>query len=320
MATSADVATHAGLSRSTVSQILNGREHLFTEDTIARVRASAAALGYRPSLAGRTLARGTSDIVITVMSDVTFNPRLRELVDLITEGVAKQGLTNLIRFAGSEDALEDAILGLKPYGLVSLTPLPAAQRERLLKQGVRLVEQSEHVQAEIDRAIGRLQVQHLARAGYTEIAVALPTAAREQSFAAPREAGVHEWARANGLGVLPTLHIEFEPGRPSAAVRELPRRSVGLAAYNDEIAVALLGAVLHEGRDVPGEVGIIGIDNSPIARASTPPITTVDYDIAFSAQGIIELLLQNARELPTRGVQQVEERLRVVQGETTRAS
>lgn len=318
MATSADVASHAGLSRSTVSQILNGREHLFTEDTIARVRASAAALGYRPSLAGRTLARGTSDIVITVLSDVTFNPRLRELVDFITEGVAKAGLTNLIRFAGSEDALEDAILGLKPYGLVSLTPLPAAQRARLLKQGFHLVEQPEDVQAEIDRAIGRLQVQHLAGTGYTEVAVALPNAAREQSFAAPREAGVHEWAKASGLGVLPTLHIEFERGGPSEAVRQLPQRPIGIAAYNDEIALALLGAVIHEGRDIPGEVGIIGIDNSPIARASTPSITTVDYDIAFSAQRIIEMLLQGTPDIAASGVQQVEQRLRVVQGETTR--
>jgi DNA-binding LacI/PurR family transcriptional regulator len=300
-----------------VSQVLNGREHLFTQETIARVRASAAALGYRPSLAGRTLARGTSDIVITVLANVTFNPRLRELVDLITEGVARAGLTNLIRFAGSEDDLEDAILGLKPYGLVSLTRLSAAQRERLVKQGVHVVEQSGRAQAEIDRAIGRLQVQHLAAAGYTEVAVALPNAAREQSFAIPREAGVHEWARANGLGVLPTLHIEFEPGGPSLAVRELPQRPIAIAAYNDEIALALLGAVIHEWRDVPGEVGIIGVDNTPIARASTPSITTVDYDIAFSAQSIIDMLLQGVEEIPASGVQQVEKRLSVVQGETT---
>lgn len=318
MATSADVASHAGLSRSTVSQILNGREHLFTKDTIARVRASAAELGYRPSLAGRTLARGTSDIVITLLPNVTFNPRLRELVDLITGGVAQAGLTNLIRFAGSEHELEDAILGLKPYGLVSLSPLPAAQRERLRKQGVHLVEQPEQAQAEIDRAIGRLQVQHLGAAGYRDIAVALPNAAREQSFAAAREQGVQEWARANDLGVLPTLHIEFEPGGPLTAVQDLPQRPIGIAAYNDEIAVALLGAVLHQGREVPEDIGIIGIDNSPIARASTPSITTVDYDIAFSARGIIELLLQNAREVPASGLQQVEQRLRVVQGGTTR--
>jgi DNA-binding LacI/PurR family transcriptional regulator len=317
MATSADVATHAGLSRSTVSQILNGREHLFTEDTIARVRASAAALGYRPSLAGRTLARGTSDIVITLLSNVTFNPRLRELVDLITDGVAKAGLTNLIRFTGSEDSLEDAILGLKPYGLVSLTPLPVRQRDRLLKQGVHIVEQPQDVQAEIDRAIGRLQVQHLAAAGYPEVAIALPNSAREQSFAAPREAGAQEWARANGIGVLPTRHVEFERGGPSAVVRELPYRQLGIAAYNDEIALAVLGAVLHDGRRVPEDVGIIGIDNSPIARASTPSITTVDYDIDYSANGIIEMLLQNAHELPAGGVQEVEQRLRVIQGETT---
>jgi len=320
MATSADVASHAGLSRSTVSQILNGREHLFTEETIARVRASAAALGYRPSLAGRTLARGTSDIVITVLPDVTFNARLRELVDLITEGVGAAGLTNLIRFSGSEALLEDAILGLKPYGVVSLAPLPPAQRERLLGQGVHLVEQEQQLQVEIDRAIGRLQAQHLIDAGYDEITVALPIAAREQSFAAPREAGVQEWARAHGVEVGPTMHVALERGGAAAALDRLGRRPSGIAAYNDDLAVALLGAVLHRGWVVPEEVGLIGIDNSPSALASTPSITTVDYDIAFSARSIIQMILQSPAEtLPiAEGAHLVEERLRIIQGETTR--
>ena len=320
MATSADVAIHAGLSRSTVSQILNGREHLFTEETIARVRASAAELGYRPSLAGRTLARGTSDIVITVLPDVTFNARLRELVDLITEGVGAAGLTNLIRFSGSEASLEDAILGLKPYGVVSLTPLPAGQRDRLLQQGVHLVQQEEGLQIEIDKAIGRLQAQHLIESGYDEIVVALPIAAREQTFAAPRETGVREWAASHGVKVGPTLHVALERGGASAALDQLGSRPSGIAAYNDEVAVALLGAIVQRGWAVPDDVGLIGIDNSPIALASTPSVTTVDYDIAFSARSIIEMLLQNpAENLPMAdGAHLVEERLRIVQGETTR--
>jgi DNA-binding LacI/PurR family transcriptional regulator len=67
MSTSAQVASHAGVSRSTVSQIFNGHDHLFAEETVAKVRASALDLGYRPSVAGRTLVRGTSDIVITLV-------------------------------------------------------------------------------------------------------------------------------------------------------------------------------------------------------------------------------------------------------------
>ncbi len=319
MATSADVASHAGLSRSTVSQVLNGREHLFSKDTIERVRASAAELGYRPSLAGRTLARGTSDIVITLLSDVTFNPRLRQLVDTITEELANAGLTNLIRFTGAENLLEDAILGLKPYGVISLAPLSDAQSSRLQRQGVHLVTQPEHVQTGIDNAIGRLQAEHLAQGGYDTVVVALPDAAREQRFASAREAGVHEWAAENGLRVLPTQHVSPKQGGSLAAVAALTECRTGVAAYNDEIAMAVLSAALHAGKRVPEHVGIIGIDNSPVASAMTPAITTVDYDIDFSAHGIVMTLtgaLNNVEN--TDPVQLVSDRLKVVQGDTTR--
>ncbi len=323
MATSADVASHAGLSRSTVSQILNGREHLFAEETIARVRASAAELGYRPSLAGRTLARGTSDIVITLIPEAaTFNPRLRELVDLVTEGLAAEGYTNLLRFVGSDASLEDAILGLKPYGVVSLVPLQAAQRARLLSHGAHVVEQPGEYQAEIDLAIGALQAQHLAEAGYESIAAVVPFAPGEQAYALPRAEGVRRRAEEHGIRVLPTLDVAFERGAAEKAVGGLPDGRVGLAAYNDELAVAVLAAATRLGRSVPEDFGVIGIDNSPIATAYTPAVTTVDYDIAFSGRGIVQMLM-DATDLTPVGpaaLREVKSRLRVIHGGTTRSA
>ena len=319
MTTSADVASHAGLSRSTVSQILNGREHLFSADTIARVRASAAELGYRPSLAGRTLARGTSDIVITLLSNVTFNPRLRELVDTITADLAAAGLTNLLRFMGEDNTLEDALLGLKPYGVVSLAWLSEEQRERLQQRGVRLIDQPQDVQVRIDRAIGELQAQHLAAAGYQTICFAAPVADRERSFATPRESGAQAWATRHGIHLAPTLHVPMERGSGQQAISRLDEFPIGIAAYNDEIAMALLGAAIHAGLRVPDDVGIVGVDNSPIAQASTPSITTVDYDIQYSAHTIVSMLLQGSDTPPPKDpAGQVAQRLRVVQGASTR--
>ncbi len=319
MATSTDVARHAGLSRSTVSQVLNGRGHLFAEETIARVHASAESLGYRPSLAGRTLARGTSDIVITVLPDATFNPRIRELVDIITKGMADAGLTNLLQFIDRGHRLEHAVLGLKPFGIVSLVPLPAEQYERLRAQAVRSVVQPDHVQVAIDEAIGRLQAEHLAAAGYTTMATVLPVSARESTFAAPRDAGARDSASRHGLRVLPTMHVALEPRGAVDAIAGLPAEPIGLAAYNDEVAMALVGAAIKRGRTFPEDIGVIGIDNSPIARASTPTITTVDFDISFSGEGILQLLLQEPDgPQPSDPAGLVTDRLTVIQGETTR--
>jgi len=57
-ATSADVARHAGLSRATVSQVLNGHADRFAADTAQRVLEAAKELGYQPSTAGRMLRTG----------------------------------------------------------------------------------------------------------------------------------------------------------------------------------------------------------------------------------------------------------------------
>lgn len=318
MATSAEVANHAGVSRSTVSQIFNGHEHLFAAETVERVRTSAQRLGYRPSVAGRTLVRGTSDIVITLVPDVTFNPRLRELIDIITEGLASAGLTNLLRFAGAGDSLQDAILGLRPYGVISLAPLQPEQRKRLLAQGVHLIEQSTAMQVAIDRAIGQLQASHLVSAGHETIAVVLPTEARERSFASPREEGVRQWSAEHGIRLLPTIRVAMQQREVTAAVHRLPKIPVGIAAYNDEVAVAVLGASLHQGRKVPEDVGIVGIDNSPIAHATTPTITTVDYDMKFSGHEIVRMILQEpATTLDPSRETEVEKRLAIVRGGTT---
>lgn len=320
MPTSAEVASHAGLSRSTVSQILNGREHLFSDETIARVRKSAAELGYRPSLAGRTLRRGTSDIVITLIPETaTFNPRLRELVDVITHGLAEKGYTNLLRFIGSAELLEDAILDLKPYGVVSLTPLPDTQRERLLAHGAHLVEQPVDVQVQIDRAMGALQAQHLADAGYTTIAPVAPVADGEQSYALPRAEGARHWAEEHGIHVLPTIELAPRGDAAVEAVRALPASPVGIAAYNDELAAAVVSAAIDLGRSVPRDLGVVGIDNSPIATALTPSITTVDYDIPFSGRVVVEMLLgiTDASSLADIALDEVTTRLRIVQGATT---
>jgi DNA-binding LacI/PurR family transcriptional regulator len=171
----------------------------------------------------------------------------------------------------------------------------------------------------IDQAIGRLQASHLAAAGYETIAVVLPTDNRERVFAPPREEGVRQWCSEHGIEVLPTRQIPLRQHTVADTVRELPNGSVGIAAYND-FALALVGAALVQGRSVPADFGVIGIDNSPIAQGSTPTITTVDYDMKFSGHEIVKTLLKEpAMALDAEAVREVERQLNVVQDGSTRS-
>ena len=99
IATSEDVAKRAGVSRATVSQILNGRGQRFASATRERVTQAAAELEYLPSSAGRTLALGSSDIVIAVIPNTTFGGNLQDIFEAATEELGARGLTLLLHLS-----------------------------------------------------------------------------------------------------------------------------------------------------------------------------------------------------------------------------
>ena len=291
MVSSADVASHAGVSRSTVSQILNGHEERFVADTVARVRESASTLGYRPSTAGRTLRRGTSDIVITLVPDMAFSRYFRDLVGELTRRLAGYGYTNLLRLASSGALLEDAVLSLRPFCVVAVAPLPAEQRSRLTRHRVKLIEPTADSVTATNVAIGRLQAEHLAKVGYRSLVSALP-----------RAEAARAWAGEHGMGVLPTLSVPFGSPAVVEAVRALPS-GVGVAAYNDDVALAVLGAAIRAGRQVPDDLGVMGADHSHFTTISMPSLTTVFLDVTGMADEMLRAILAGspASPLPDAG-------------------
>jgi DNA-binding LacI/PurR family transcriptional regulator len=298
-----------------VSQVLNGHGHRFTPETVTRVMQVAERLGYRPSAAARTLARGTSAVVITLVPAITFGPRLRDFIDVLTQGLAREGYVNLLRLATSADELEDTILDLRPYAVVSLAPLSAAERDRLERHGARVVEQSHDLQEHLDVAIGRRQAEHLASRGYQAIATALPLDTRERPFAQPRSAGAHDWALRHDIAVLPAIHVSLGKEHPVEAIQNLPDVPVGIAAYNDNVALSLLGAAHQVGRRIPDDLGIIGVDNTEIASIAFPTLTTLDFDLDYSAEQMLRAI--SGEELEPTAAAQVEARLRIIDGAST---
>ena len=209
MVSSADVASH---------------EERFVADTVARVRESASTLGYRPSTAGRTLRRGTSDIVITLVPDMAFSRYFRDLVGELTRRLAGYGYTNLLRLASSGALLEDAVLSLRPFCVVAVAPLPAEQRSRLTRHRVKLIEPTADSVTSTNVAIGRLQAEHLAKVGYRSLVSALPESLAEAVHVLHVDGTrPHLRARQQGLGLRDleqalASELEF---RASVAERDL---------------------------------------------------------------------------------------------------
>ncbi|MEU6904179.1 substrate-binding domain-containing protein [Streptomyces coeruleorubidus] len=113
------------------------------------------------------------------------------------------------------------------------------------------------------------------------------------------------------------LYVDLTQEGPAGAVAQLPGLPVGIAAYNDEVAPAVLGAAQQFGRSIPDDVGIIGVDNSPLARIATPTITSIDFDIEFSARSMLRVILDHKSGFQDSAAAEVERRLRVVSGRST---
>lgn len=317
MTNSADVAARAGVSRSTVSQILNGHGHRFKPDMVDHVQKVARELGYRPSLAGRALARGTSDVVITLLPNISLGPRLRELIDRVTEELATAGKTNLIRLSSGDAQIDEAVLALRPAGLWSVAPLTPEQHTRLGELGVMVVDQPRELQRAIDHEIGVIQARHLIQRGYPAIAAAVPGDLREQPFALAREQGVLDAAGEAGIPTMPTLRLTLERGSIASAAQLLPEIDCGIAAYNDDAALAVIAAARRAGRNVPAEIGVIGVDNTIASGVSEPSLTTVDIDVRFSAHEIVRALLQGPEAMPADAFESLRSLVSIVEGGST---
>src|SRR5690242_1058944 len=102
--TSADVARLAGVSRATVSYVLNDRPgQSISTDTRSRVLDAAARLGYAPSAAARALRSGRSEVVLCLLPDWPIGPEVGALLGNLSTEMARAGLTFVVHPGSRED-------------------------------------------------------------------------------------------------------------------------------------------------------------------------------------------------------------------------
>lgn len=276
--TGADVAVRAGVSRSTVSYILNGHGHRFSAATRAAVEKAVAELGYRPQAAARALVRGESDLVLVVLP-IAAGGGIGALIDALTDRLAERGLFLLMTSAtASLETFESMITTVRPRAVVAMADLSTRQREILRAVGARTTELARELSAPggINWAMGRLQVEHLVERGYRRIAYARLLEARDDVLMAAREGGVREACRDAGLPEPQVVTVALRADTDLDAVRALPA-GTGVACYNDDTAAAALAAAHVIGRDVPAAIGLVGIDDTPVAAQTSPRLTTIGY-------------------------------------------
>lgn len=292
--TSTDVARAAGLSRTTVSYVLNGRAPNIPEATRERVLAAAAELNYQPSGPARALRRGASDLVVAVQPHWTMAYTVGLMMSRLTEQVSKLGLTLVITQASLDD---DRVWGaVSPFAVLSWDAVPPQVAERLQQAGCTHVLSAAERTADLRgmaRTHGRMAAEHLLAAGHVRIGYAAATDPLLEWFSQSRCDGVAQVLASDGDVTPVAVPVGTDPDLALDAVRAWRAADVtAVVAYNDDVALACLAAIRRLALRCPEDIAVTGMDNTPAGGCSVPSLTSVDMAPEATADLLAAMLAQ----------------------------
>ncbi|MFJ5775562.1 LacI family DNA-binding transcriptional regulator [Streptomyces sp. NPDC093094] len=304
--TSADVARLAGVSRATVSYVLNNTSAVrISEPTRRRVREAAEELGYVPHAAARSLRAGHSRTVLMPAPAVPVGPLYSQFLSDLQWALGRLDYTvvqyGTVGLTGDDAARAWAELrpvavlvpgsGLGPQGVAVLKRSGA---RAVVTIGPASVDGA-HALLMDHEEVGRAAGAHLHARGRRRVGVVVPAEPGLDAFSAPRLAGVRRALHGTGADVR-ELPLAYE--EESAAGLAARWRGLGLDAvfaYNDEYAMLLMRALQDEGVRVPEDTAVIGADDLMLGRLLRPRLSTVHIELP-SARDLAELVDRAVRD------------------------
>jgi DNA-binding LacI/PurR family transcriptional regulator len=315
-----DVATLAGVSIKTVSNVVNGYAHV-SAATRERVQNALDSLNYRPNLSARSLRGGRSGLIALAVPELDA-PYFAELSRHVVRAAEARGWTVLIDQTDGLAEREQLVLdGIRAHLIdgVIFSPLASGVPELTARRDttpmVLLGERVSNGPADhvvIDNvAAAQEAVAHLVDLGRLRIAAIGEQHRRSAGTARLRSKGYAAALRAGGLLPDPDLVRSTESyhrADGAAAMTELLALSAppdAVFCFNDLMALGALHTLHARGVRVPDDVALMGFDDIEEGRYSTPTLSTVRPDKSAIAEAAVDLL---ARRLaggvaePPRGV------------------
>lgn len=313
-----DVAEHAGVSVMTASRALNGERHV-SEASRERVRRAVAALGFRRNAAARGLSRSRSFLICLIMYN-RISPYYAEFQRGAIEYCRGKGY-HLVLLPCDADrtrrgsAIADAVTELRPDGLIVLPP---AVDDRSVIDAVR----------DYGRPCVRVAPGSPV-AGMSSISIDEVGAAQQMTDAlldlgherigflggpvrhaasAWRQEGFRRAFAERGVSHDPALIRPgtglFESTQAEAASLIATAAPTAIFAFNDETALAAMGAAYRAGLRVPDDLSVAGFDDGDIARMAWPALSTVVQPIGAMAVRAAETLIDriNGRSIEVEDV------------------
>jgi DNA-binding LacI/PurR family transcriptional regulator len=316
-----EVASRAGVSVKTVSNVVNGYQHV-APSTRERVQRAIDEMGYRPNLSARSLRSGRTGIIAVAVPRLD-EPYFAQLAAAVIAVADERGCTVLVdQTDGLLEREQLAVAGIRPDlidGLI-LSPLalgaddllsPAGASTPLVLLGERLSDTG-HDHVAIDNvAAARLATEHLLSLGRTRVAAIGTMHSVVAQTARLRRTGYREAVAAAGLAVLPGHEQEVVGFTRDAGARaadrllDLPEPPDAVYCFSDLLALGALHALHRRGVRVPEDIAVIGVDDIAESRFSTPTLSTVAQDVDEIARAAVDALLHrlaNGADDPPREV------------------
>ena len=306
-----DVAREAGVSYATVSRVLNGHDWVSPESARA-VQDAIARTGYTANPHARSLVTGRSGSIAFLLTEPQHllfeDPVFSVLLRGVAQALSERGLTPVLLIAGTGDERArvlaylqgrhvDGVLLVSSHagdplpGQLATTDVPVVACGRVLGLEGRI----SSVAAD-DRAGARSAVEHLLASGRRRVATI--TGPLDTPGGVDRLEGYRDVLRAGGTGGAGTSaelvrHGDWSRGSGEAAMRSLLAADPGLDAVfvaSDLMASGALAALRAAGRSVPGDVAVVGFDDTGLAATLDPPLTSVHQPLDRISREMVRLV------------------------------
>lgn len=307
-ATLRNVAERAQVSIRTVSNVVNGYEHV-SEKMRRRVRAAMDELDYRPNLVARTLRTGRTGVLALVVPEIDV-PYFSELARNVIDAAAQFGYRVIIDQTGHDHQREQELLGggdrMMLFDGILFSPLvtEAELAEMGSKTTMPLVLLGEHKfngrydHVSIDNVRAATDAtQHLIDIGRRRIAAIGEQPSEPYETPQMRTAGYLAALKKAGITPDPLFiraAIHYRRADGYIATNELlalPNRPDAIFCYSDLLALGALKAIFDAGLRVPEDIALIGIDDIEEGQYSRPTLSTISLDTPFIALRAVERIV-----------------------------
>lgn len=321
--TSSDVAERAGVSQATVSMVLNKKYNVsFSKEVIQRVEEAAGELGYELPRRKKKKEERREKLLVVISPNLT-NPYYVMLLQGIESRAAEQGFGIFVCNTQRDLKLEERYLkmmtALKPQGIIYMcnpSQCFMAQVEELSGRIPVVVINNQNEKLSVDAVeldnskLGRLMARHLLELGHRHVGyVAPPLTVRQKQRSKRVEGFLKEFQKA-GLGDYVVIKAADEqidkdvPGVDSEyrigydLTKELLREHSELTAIvglNDMIAFGIMDALHDEKYKVPGDMSVMGCDNTLFAKVKEVSLTTIEHFVIYKGMDACDIIMKKMR-------------------------